>query len=215
METAPATATPAPDKIMPVFSVRPFFDQPLAIVHSMVAMVAGTLVLTIVGGFLLYILVLMLGLSRFIAPGYVFGLVLVASIVCVAPIYFDLRRKAYQRTIWHFYDTHVDFQFFRYYTGRQRARLHYRDITHIAQRASALQEQRGLTTIYLHAPAMNFHNSRAFSGLKIFDVQLRADYMTRIMDIVERSRTVTTAPAVVPVMIETAEVGTPLIYEEL
>lgn len=183
------------EKPLPVFSVRPAFDQPLAIVHALIAMVAGSALLTILGGIFLYILVLMLGLGRFVPPGYVFGLVLVASLIGVAPVFFDWRRKAYQRTIWHFYDTHVDFQFFRYYLGRQRGRLHYRDIANVAQRASALQEQRGLTTIYLYAPSMNYQSRGGFSGLKIFDVPLRADYMTRIMDIVEKSRSIVTPAA--------------------
>lgn len=181
----PSIAAPSA-RIMPVFSIRPSFDQPLAIVYSILAMVVGTVVVTTLGGLLMTLLLLLLGLSRLIPPGYVFGLLLVASIVVIAPVFFDLRRKAYMRTVWHFYETHVDYQTFHFYLGRRRGRLHYRDIRDVSQRASALQEQRGLTTLYLYAPSMSYQPRSSFAGLRIFDVPLREDYTSRIMNIIER-----------------------------
>lgn len=187
MNTANPQAAPADAKVMPVFSIRPQFDQPLAVIHALLAMVVGTIFLTIVGGTLFYMLFLILGLGNIIGAGYVYGLILVVSLVAVAPVFFELRKKAYQRTVWHFYDTYVDYQSFNFYVERRRGRLRYRDIQDIAQQASALQEQRGLTTIYLFAPSMRYQRRSSFAGVRIFDVPLAADYTTRIMDLVEGS----------------------------
>lgn len=185
MNTANPQVAAADTKVMPVFSIRPRFDQPLAIIHALLAMVVGTIVLTVVGGTLLYMLCLIIGLGNIIGAGHIYGLVLVTSLVGVGPVFFELRKKAYQRTVWHFYDTHVDYQSFNFYVERRRGRLRYKDIQDIAQQASALQEQRGLTTVYLFAPSMRYQRRSSFAGVRVFDVPLDADYTTRIMDLVE------------------------------
>jgi hypothetical protein len=173
------------DKPVPLLSIRPRFDQPLTMVYAGIATLLGTLVVTLVGGIFIYFLLVILGLARFIAVGYVFGLLLVSCLIAIPVLFFDLRRKSLTRTVFNFYESHLEYQFFHFHLNRRRGRLRYRDITDINQRATALQEQRGLTTVYVYTNAPGYQRSD-FSGLEIVDLPLLRDDMSQIIRLLEQ-----------------------------
>ncbi|MDE1151361.1 MAG: hypothetical protein PW788_02395 [Micavibrio sp.] len=173
------------EKKRPILSVRPQFDPGLAMVQSLMA--AGVLFLpvTIVGGMLVYILFTIVGLAKFIPASGVFGFFLIMSIAGIPPLFYEIKKRALQRTLYNFYDDYIDFQYFHFYLNRRRGRVRYRDVTDINQHASALQEQRRLTTIYLYVPTMSF--ARGFSGVKMEDLPQSKGYLTKVMDLIEAS----------------------------
>lgn len=184
------SATPGA-RAVPQLSVRPVFDQGLAMVQAVIAGVVGTVVMTLAGGTLLYILIMLLGLGRLIPAGYVYGLVLVASIVLLPPLFFEMKKKACRQTVCHFYGDYADFQFFRFYLSRRRGRFQYADVQDVFQRANALQEQRALTTLYIYVPALAAQlgfGPRELPAVPVNDVPQRGDQMTRILGIIGQNR---------------------------
>lgn len=175
------------DKPQPLLVVRPVFDQTLVTVQALIFMAVGGLFATVIGGTLLYILLMVVGLGRFIPAGFIYGALLIASIACLPPLFFEMKKRALARTGFRFFDDHVDYQYFQFYLSQRRARLRYRDIENVLQEAGTLQGQRMLTTVYLIAPSLAY-NQRAFPGVKIGDVPQREDYVTRITDLVEASK---------------------------
>lgn len=153
------------------------------------ATVVGTLCVVVVGGTLFYILLMMVGIGRFVAPGYVYGLFFVAGIVVIPPLFFEIRKKAYAHTFFKFYDTYMDFQFFQFFISRRQGRVHYSDVADIFQQASALQEQRGLITVSLFVPAL-IHHRGPFAGVRLRDLPLAENYLQRVMEIVGKGRRV-------------------------
>lgn len=172
-------------KKAPLLSLRPQFDPGLAMVQALGVTVAGTVVLTVAGGTLFYVLIMIFGLGRFVPAGWVYGLFFVGSLVVLPPYFYELKKRAYLRTVYNFYEDYVDFQSFKFYLNPRRGRVRYRDIADIVQQASTLQDQRRLTNIYLSVPSMGLGRS-GFSGVQISDVPVAAGHATRIMDIVER-----------------------------
>ena len=189
----------------PLLTVRPHFDQGLTTLQAILFTLIGFLLVTIVLGTFVFILFSIIGLTKIIPAGYIYGLFLVGSIVVLPPLFFEMKKKAYARTVYHFHDDHVDFQYFQFFISMRRGRIRYRDISDVTQQANALQEQRRLTNVYLYVPSMAY-NARAFAGIKISDVPMRQDTMTRIMDMIENSENrdmaraagMMAAPAAVP-----------------
>lgn len=173
------------EKKRPLLSVRPYFDSGLTMVQAAICAAVGFLPVTIVGGIVVYFLFMILGLARFVPASGVFGFFLVVSLAGLPPAFYEIKKRAMQRTLFNFYDDYIDFQYFHFYINRRRGRVRYRDISDINQHASALQEQRRLTTIYLYVPGMSYQ--RGFSGLKLEDLQQSRGYLTKIMDVVENS----------------------------
>lgn len=173
------------EKPAPLLTLRPQFDSALVMVNAGLAGVVGTIVMTVVGGTLLYVLLMILQLG-FIPPGYIYGLILVASIVAIPPLFFEMCKKAYQRTAFVFYPDHVEYQFFQFFMSRRRGRFKYRDVTDVSQHATPLQEQRGLTTISLYIPALRYQKN-SFPGVRIPDVRIKQDHLGKIMDIIDAS----------------------------
>lgn len=175
------------EKKAPLLLIRPQFDAGLAMIHSLVAGAIGTFVLTIGGGTFLYILLSLLGLGKFISAGHVYGFCLLAGVLSLPALFFEIKKKAYQRTVYHFHADHVDYRYYRFYLSLRRGRVRYRDISDISQQATTLQEQRRLATVYLYVPGMDYRRD-GFSGLKIPDLPRAQDYMTRIMDVIEKGQ---------------------------
>lgn len=173
------------EKKRPLLSVRPYFDSGLTMVQAAIFAAAGFLPVTIIGGMVVYFLFIILGIARFVPASGVFGFFLVAALAGLPPLFYEIKKRAFQRTLFNFYDEYIDFQYFHFYINRRRGRVRYRDISDINQHASALQEQRRLTTIYLYVPGMGYQ--RGFSGLKMEDLLQSKSYLTKIMDIVEQS----------------------------
>ncbi len=174
------------ERQQPLLTIRPHFDQGLVTVQALLFTAAAFLLVTIIGGTLFYILLQLIGLGRFIAAGYVYGLFLVGSLVVLPPLFFELKKKAYSRTFFRFYDDYLEFQYFQFMLSQRRGRVRYRDVSDVVQAGGALQSQRMLTSILILVPGMNY-NPRAFSGVKIEDVPQKLDLMHKILELIEKS----------------------------
>lgn len=187
------------EKTQPLLVVRPHFDQGLVTVQALLFTAASFLLTTMIGGTLFFILLHVIGIGRFFNAGHIYGLFLIASIVMLPPLFFELKKKAYARTFFRFYEDYVEYQYFQFLISPRRRRVRYRDIGDVFQAGGALQGQRMLTTIAVTVPGLNPH-PRAFSGFKIEDVPLKLDLMPRILDLVENSeyRAMARAAGVMP-----------------
>ena len=166
---------------------------------------AGALVCTVMGGSLLYGLLSLIGVGRFISVGYIFGFALIVSIVAIPPLFFELRKRSLARTVYHFFGDHLEFQYFQFLISPRRGRVRYDGVQDVYQNASALQAHRQLTSIYLYVPGMRYRQA-GFAGLEIADVPQRKDYMNRIIDIIEKRGASRLAAAAPPAA---AEAGPP------
>lgn len=174
------------EKKAPILTIRPLFDQGLATVQAVIFTAVAVLPVTVIVGTLLFLLFGMLGLGRFIDAGYLYGFILIAGIVGLPPLFFEMKKRAYGRTVFHFFEDHADYQHMPFYLSLRRSRLRYRDITDVRMEGQMLQEQRRLTNVVIYVPSMA-PNPRAFGGVKIPDVPISQDYMMRIMDLIEKS----------------------------
>lgn len=196
------------ERQQPLLTIRPHFDQGLVTVQSLLFTAVAFLLVTIIGGTIFYVLLQLIGLGRFVAAGYVYGLFLVGSLVVLPPLFFELKKKAYSRTFFRFYDDYLEFQYFQFMLLQRRSRLRYRDVSDVVQAGGALQTQRMLTSILIMAPNMNY-NPRAFSGVKIDDVPQRLDLMPKILDLIEKSEYRAMARAAAAVNVPPAAVLAP------
>lgn len=152
-------------------------------VQSLALLLPAALVTTLVVGTLFLIFVSIIGIRQLTAGG-IYMTFLVLSVALIPPAFYELKKRAFQRTIFNFYDNYLDFQYFEWFITRRRGRIRYTDVADISQQASALQEHRRLTTVYLFIPAMALRQ-RGFAGLRLADLPQAKDYMTKILDVIE------------------------------
>lgn len=176
------------EKKSPILSIRPVFDQGLVTLQAVLFTAVAFILTTVIGGTLFFMLLNLIGLGRFIGASYIYGLFLVGSIVALPPLFFELKKRAYGRTVFHFFEDHVDYQYMHFFISLRRSRVRYREVADVRMAGHALQEQRRLTNIYLVVPSMAQH-PRAFAGIKIPDVPMSQDYLARILDLIENSET--------------------------
>jgi hypothetical protein len=174
------------EKKQPLLTVRPHFDQGLVTVQALLFTAVTFLLVTMIGGTLFYILLHLIGIGRFFNAGHIYGLFLIGSLVVSPPLFFEVKKKAYARTFFRFYEDYLEYQYFQFLISPRRGRVRYRDIDDVMQAGGALQSQRMLTNILIAVPGLNRH-PRAFSGLKIEDVPQKLDLMPRILDLIEDS----------------------------
>jgi hypothetical protein len=184
------------EKKRPLLSVRPTFDSSLTLLQSVGVSLLGIFVLTILLGTFFYIILSFMN-PRAASASYWFFLIV--SGFGVPIFFFELKKKAYQRTLFNFHEDYLEFQYFKFYLNRRRGRVRYAEITGIDQHASALQDHQRLTTIYINVPSMNFRRG-VFAGLELYDLPQAKNYLNKIIDIVEgraqqKARTVKDAPA--------------------
>lgn len=178
------------EKKRPILSIRPHFDPGLAMVQSLIVTAGGFIVVTIIGGILAYFLLSLILPSKFVKLSYVLQFFALVSIAGIPPLFYEIKKRALQRTLYNFHVDYLDFQFFHFYLNRRRGRLWYRDIADITQHASALQEHQRLTTIYLYAPVMaGSYGHRGFPGLKLEDLPQAKGHLSKIMDVVDMGLT--------------------------
>jgi len=158
--------------------------------EALVVTLGGFIVTTVVLGTFFFILLSLIGLGKHISASGIYGFFFGLSVLGIPPLFYEVKKRAFQRTIYNFYDDYMDFQYFHYYINRRRGRVRYADIADIAQHASALQEHQRLTTIYLYVPGMGMGRRGAFAGLKLADLPQAKDYMTKVMDIIEQRQPV-------------------------
>lgn len=174
------------EKKQPLLTIRPHFDQGLVTVQALLFTGVGFILTTLIGGTLFFILLHMIGIGRFFSAGHIYGFFLIGSIVVLPPLFFELKKKAYARTFFRFYEDYLEYQYFQFLISPRRGRIRYRDVEDVMQEGGALQSQRMLTSILISVPGMNRH-PRAFSGLRIEDVPMKLDLMPRILDFIEKS----------------------------
>lgn len=174
------------EKRQPLLTIRPHFDQGLVTVQAVTFTAGAFLPLTIIAGTILYVLLHLIGIGRFFGAGYIYGLFLVGSLVVLPPLFFELKRKAYSRTFYRFFEDYVDCQYYRFLVSPRRERVRYRDVSDVMQAGGALQSQRMLTSIHIVVPGMSRHPN-AMGGISIDDVPQRLDLMPKILDLIEQS----------------------------
>ena len=152
------------ERQQPLLTIRPHFDQGLVTVQSLLFTAVAFLLVTIIGGTIFYVLLQLIGLGRFVAAGYVYGLFLVGSLVVLPPLFFELKKKAYSRTFFRFYDDYLEFQYFQFMLLQRRSRLRYRDVSDVVQAGGARQTHRRLNTHLLLAPHSNYNPPAIWGG---------------------------------------------------
>ncbi len=172
-------------KPQPIFSLRPVFDDTITKVQCVGVSIIGMTVVTLVVGTLLYLLLSIIGLGGIIRPGWVYGLLILASVVALPALFYEAKRRAYAATAYHFYEDHMEYQDFKYYVTRQRGRIFYAGVTDATQKANFLQEQKHLTTITLYVPELREQQPRSFPGLKLVDITQTQDYLANIIALIE------------------------------
>lgn len=190
------------------FVLRPVFDDTIAKIQSVAIALFGMTVVTLVLGVLIYLLLSLIGLGGIIRPGWVFGLLLLASLIVLPALFYELKRKAYAQTFYDFHDDYLEYQHFKYFVTRQRGRISYGSVSDATQKSNLLQEQKHLTTITLYIPDI-VDQARGFPGLKLTDLPRTQDYLGNIIALIEdHNRRVAAARIVVPVVQEEVVVET-------
>ncbi len=198
------------EKRRPILSVRPKFDPGLTVVEACFTTLGGFIVTTILFGTLFLILFSIIGLGKHISAGGIYEFFFGVSLLGIPPLYYEVKKRAFQRTIYNFYDDYMDFQYFHWHINRRRGRVRYGDIADIAQHASALQEHQRLITIFIYVPGMGMGRRGSFAGVKLADLPQSKDYMTKIMDIIEgRAAQTAAAASAVPAAPAAAPEGAP------
>jgi hypothetical protein len=174
------------DQKQPLLTLKPHFDDALTMVQAGLFTLVAIPVTTVLGGGFLLILLWLLGLSRFVASGYVLGLVFVATIVVLPPVFYEVKKAAYMRSFFRFYADHLEYRFLKFFLMERTGRVAYEDIADITTRSSALQEQRRLFSVLLHVPSMRV-NQHPFAGIAIEDLQKTRNENDAVIDIVASS----------------------------
>lgn len=169
----------------PALLVRPRFELASALAECIPATLLGAFLIPLVAGTLLFILLSLTGLSRFVSIPAVYGGLLFLCLVVIPPAFYEVRRRALSRTLYRFQGGYLDFQFFRYYLIRQRGRIRLADIENVSERAGVLQERLGLTTVYLLVPGLSYQAQGGFPGLKLSDIPGGRGAARRIQEQIE------------------------------
>jgi hypothetical protein len=184
------------EKKSPAFTIRPVFSPLLAACEAIPLGVTGAVGTTFAGGIFLTILLSMIGLGWLVGNEFFYLFIFVLSTVLLPFLYYDLKRKAHQRTFYSFYDDYFEYQHYLYFLNRHTARVWYKDINDITEHANFVQERENLITLYLFVPSMplqkrggRFQTSNAFSGVKLADVDSKADWGGKILALIDRSMT--------------------------
>lgn len=178
---------PAAAKPKPIFSVRPVFDTHLTMIEAAPITIVGIAAGTAVVGTLIYILLYMLGIGKYIPGGAFYTVMFFLSITLTPAAYYELKKRAYARTVCHFYDTYLEFQDFRYFINRRRGRVKYDDIRDIGQQSSLFEGLCHLATVSIYVPGMGYQYtySNGFSGLRLRGIPERSDLSARLLDLIQ------------------------------
>lgn len=165
---------------------RPVYAKEPSIAEAAQVAVIGTVVLTIFGATLFVILLAITGLGKWIPYWIGPMLFFLGGAVGLPPWYMEMKRRAYKKTFYAFYDDRVEFEIYPvlFFQDHVRDRVYYDDIDNVGERASFWQRRAGLCTIYIFAPALQNPDRRGFMGLKITDVPSDKNLVQRISDII-------------------------------
>jgi hypothetical protein len=175
------------EKKTPLLTVKPVFDPGLAMMESLPACAAGTVVSVFLGATLIVLLLGALGLGNLIGAGSVYSTFFVLGLAATPALYFEAKKAAYRRTVFHFHADYLEYQDFRFFLNRRRGRVRLRDIDDVLERTSFLQSRRGLSSVYLVIPSFPQRLQGPLPGLKIPDVPDQAGLRDKIIDLIEAS----------------------------
>jgi hypothetical protein len=179
--------TPAAEKAPPLLSVRPVFDPGLTMVESGLAAIFGGTVVAFVGGTILFLLLGLTGLGRFISAGGLYSTFLVLGLALSPAVYFEIKKAAFRRTVYNFHADILEYRDFRFLLQARRGHVRLRDIRDVYERASPLQSRRALSSIYLVIPNFPSQMQQGVPGIKILDVPESAGLRDKIVDLIEDS----------------------------
>lgn len=158
-------------------------------VEAVPAGIAGVTVGVFLGATFIFILLNIVGLGRFVSAAALYDIFFILSLALTPALYYEVKKNAWRRTVFRFFDDYLEYQDFKFLITRRRGRVRLRDITDVYERASPLQARRVLTTVYLSIPNMAGPNNirGAFTGLKIADVPENGGLQERIIELIEDS----------------------------
>jgi hypothetical protein len=156
-----------PTKEKPLLSIRPVFDDFQTALESAPVTLACVAAFTFIGGTFALVIVSVLGMLRLFSTEGLFGFFAVAGLVIVPPLYYELKKRAYSRTSYHFYKEYLAFQDFMLYFKRRRGRVFYNDIADAGIDVNFIQKRQKLETLQLVVPGMAQPARGGFSGIKV------------------------------------------------
>lgn len=182
----PAPEQPARKKAIAV--VKPKFDSALAALESLPLTFVGVTFTTAILGTLVYAFIALIGLSRFIDGGTVYMACFLIGLTLTPAAYFEIKKRAAARTAYHFHDSYLEFQDFRFYLIRRRGRIRYEDVRNVTQQASVLEGLCHMTTIYIHAPGAGFQSAGRFDGIRLQNLPDHLKLTQLVDDIIHRQK---------------------------
>jgi hypothetical protein len=175
-------------KKKPIFAIKPTFDKPLVACEAALAALGGIVICVFLLATFVFIIFNIIGLGSIAGSG-LYHLFFFIGLIASPVLYFELKRTAYRRTVYLFYDDYMEYQDFRFLLTRRRGRLRYEEISDVYENAGMMQSRRLLTTVYVVVPGMPTGMARntpgAFNGVKIPDVPENGGYADRIIAIVQ------------------------------
>ena len=174
----------AAEKPRPLLTVRPVFDQFQTVLESVPMTLLGVTASALLGGTFFWILLSVAGLEKMFSVSGIYGAFFVLGLAALPPLFYEMKRHAYQRTVYCFYGDYLEFQDFLLFFKRRRGRVRYSDIADVSQRADQIQDRQKLQTIYLFVPSMGYQSRGPFSGIKMSDIRANAGIAERVMDFV-------------------------------
>lgn len=177
----------------PLMTVRPLFVPKIAMWRAVPWVIGGTFFLTVAGGTVFWLLLVLSGLSRFVSPGVPYFICFVAGLAGIAPLYFELRKKIFSQSFCRFFEQYLEYEVYTFFFQHHSGRVWYRDIAKMHQRADFLQQRDHLKTIYLSVPGMDW-SDRGFYGLKLVDVPSGKGIGRRIQTLLDHEHEAAPAP---------------------
>lgn len=173
-------------KRTPLLTLRPAFDPALTMAEAVPVCLVGVLALALLGGTFLFLLLHFIGLGRFISMTPLYVTLLVLGFAFMPAAYYEIKKRAYARTVFHFHADTVEYQYFRWLLFRRRGRTRLRDISDVMESTGFLQERRGLSSLYLVIPSAPWRNRRMLPGIEIRDVPGRKNLRETVITLIEQ-----------------------------
>lgn len=173
-------------KTAPLFTVQPQFIPRLTVIEAFITALAGTLLLTLVGGTILFMLCALLGISKILPVWFLYFIFFAASVVIIPPLYFELKKKAYAQTQFSFFPDHLEYKNFEWLILPRRGRIKYSAIEGLSRKTNFLQTPHQIESLRLHVPGLPFQSFNRFQGLNLPDILTEKNYGEQIEGLLEK-----------------------------
>ena len=179
------TINPPTEQAKALLKIRPTFVHKIAMIEALLVGIVGAVFGTVTLGVILTILFMLIGLGSFMPGGLAFMLAFVISITLLPAGYFELKKRAYQKSAFLFFADHLEFRDFNIFMNRNTGRIRYNEITDVFEKSNMLQQMEDIKTIYLLAPRYGLRDRSGFAGIKIKDVPIGQGMGRRIVDLID------------------------------